>query len=185
MSNRSNDFPIKVYKQMLVDNYKENKKDADKIKNFLSKNLDPICQKEDRYIPPKTRGNILTEKYIKKMANKPEKPRKKRIPLKSNLGSGPVVTTEERKLGGIKMNPKIRRNDISTKSYENYKHLRTYKTTQSLKNFYFDDHNSVKENQEDLARLRASVSKIFFYKFIYLAKICPHPQRRKGKLCSS
>ncbi len=170
MATKANGLPIKVYKKLLVNNYNENRTDAENIKTFLCKNLDPICQKQDRYVPPRTRGNILTEKYIKKMADKPQKPRKKRIPLSTSLGSGPIVTKEEKKNTGIKMNPKIRRNEDSTKSYENYKHMRTYKTPQSLRNFYYDDFNSVKKNQDELARLRAGVSnnKLFIlFEFLY------------------
>ena len=43
------------------------------------------------------------------------------------------------------MNPKIRTNQDSTKSYENYKHMRTYKSKDNLKNFFLDNFNSVKE----------------------------------------
>lgn len=163
MATKSNELPIKVYRKMLVNNYKENQKDAAKIKNCLSKNQDPICQKEDRYIPPKPRGNILTEAYIKKMADKPEKKHIKHIPLKTSLTSGLLVGREEKKKEGIYINPNIQRNKDSFNTDENYKHLKTYKHGNTLKNFYFDNFNSVKQNQNDLAKLRASVSKKLFY----------------------
>ena len=60
------DIPPKVYRNMLSNNYKQTHKEYQKIKNFQNRNSNPICQKEDRYIPPKKRGNILTQEYIKK-----------------------------------------------------------------------------------------------------------------------
>ena len=92
------------------------------------------------------------------MAEKPEKNHMKRIPIKVNLSSGVKVIAEEKKNEGIKMNPKIRRNQTTTKSYEIQKHLRTYKMPDTLKNFYFDNFNSVKENQIEVARNKSNVS---------------------------
>ena len=74
MANKGNELPPKVYKRMLTSSYIQTLKDSALIKNYLSKNQDPILQKQDRYIPPRTKGNILTEEYIKKMAEKPERP---------------------------------------------------------------------------------------------------------------
>lgn len=158
MANKGNGLPQKLYKKMLTESYLQACKEGNSIKNFLNKNLDPILQKEDRYIPPRTRGNVLTEEYIKKMAEKPEKNHIKRIPLQDNLSSGVKVVTEDKKNKGIKMNPKIRRNQDSTKSYEIQKHLRTYKKPDTLKNFYFDNFNSVKQNQYELAKHKSNVS---------------------------
>lgn len=70
---------------------------------------------------------------------------------------------EEKKNEGIKMHPKIRWNQTSSKSYEIQKHLRTYKTPDTLKNFYFDNFNSEKENQIDRAKNKSNVSLIIFY----------------------
>jgi hypothetical protein len=158
MANKGNGLPGQLYKKMLTQSYLQAYKEGNSIKNFLNKNQDPILQKQDRYIPPRTRGNVLTEEYIKKMANKPEKNHIKRIPVESNLTSGVKVITVNRKKEGIKMNPNVRRNQDSTKSYENYKHMRTYKTPSTLKNFYFDDFNSVKENEYQLKRNKSNVS---------------------------
>ena len=162
MANKGNGLPGQLYKKMLTQSYLQAYKEGNSIKNFLNKNQDPILQKQDRYIPPRTRGNVLTEEYIKKMANKPEKNHIKRIPVESNLTSGVKVITVNRKKEGIKMNPKVRRNQDSTKSYENYKHMRTYKTPSTLKNFYFDDFNSVKENEYQLKRNKSNVSIIIY-----------------------
>ena len=162
MANKGNGLPGQLYKKMLTQSYLQAYKEGNSIKNFLNKNQDPILQKQDRYIPPRTRGNVLTEEYIKKMANKPEKNHIKRIPVESNLTSGVKVITVNRKKEGIKMNPNVRRNQDSTKSYENYKHMRTYKTPSTLKNFYFDDFNSVKENEYQLKRNKSNVSIIIY-----------------------
>ena len=167
MANKGNDLPTKLYQKMLAESYIQNRKDGTSIKNYLNKNHDPILQKEDRYIPPRTRGNVLTEEYIKRMANKPEKKHIKRIPLKDNLSSGVKVVTEPQKKEGIKMNPKIRRNEDSTQSYEMKKHLKTYKKQDTFKNFYYDNFNSMKENQNDLATQKKTVSKIYLYIFIF------------------
>ena len=162
MANKGNGLPANLYKRMLTQSYLQNQKDSSSIKNFLVKNRDPILQNEDRYIPPRTKGNVLTEEYYKKMVEKPQKNHMKRIPLKANLGSGVKVITEAKKKTGIKMNPKIRRNQDSTKSYELNKHLKTFKKPDSLKNFYLDNFNSMKENQYELARHRTNVSKNYF-----------------------
>ena len=61
------------------------------------------------------------------------------------------------------MNPKVRRNQDSTKSYELNKHIKTFKKPDSLKNFYLDNFNSIKENQYELARHKTNVSHIFLY----------------------
>ena len=165
MANKGNGLPGQLYKKMLTQSYLQAYKEGNSIKNFLNKNQDPILQKQDRYIPPRTRGNVLTEEYIKKMANKPEKNHIKRIPVENNLTSGVKVITVNRKKEGIKMNPNVRRNQDSTKSYENYKHMRTYKTPSTLKNFYFDDFNSVKENEYQLKRNKSNVSIIIFLSY--------------------
>lgn len=163
MANKGNGLPANVYKKMLTQSYLQNKKDGTSIKNFLIKNRDPILQKEDRYIPPRTKGNVLTEEYYKKMVEKPQKNHMKRIPLKTNLASGVKVIAEPKKKQGIKMNPKVRRNQDSTKSYELNKHIKTFKKPDSLKNFYLDNFNSIKENQYELARHKTNVSHIFLY----------------------
>jgi len=165
MANKGNGLPTKVYKRMLTESYLQNVIDGASIRNYLNKNKNPILQKEDRYIPPRTRGNVLTEEYIKKMANKPEKNHIRRIPLKNNLSSGVRVITVNLKKEGIKMNPKIRKNDISYKSYEDDKHLRTFKTKDNLKNFYLDNFNSAKQNLYELNRKNTSVSNQNIYAF--------------------
>ena len=156
MANKGNGLPVKLYKRMLAESYTKSKKEAYSIKNYLGKRHDPILQKEDRYIPPRTKGNVLTEEYIKKMANKPERNRIRRIPLKSNLTSGVKVFTDTKKKEGIQINPK-KTNGCSWQSYENHIQLRTYKMPDTLNHFYYDAFNSFKQNQMQLARTRSSV----------------------------
>ena len=167
MANKGNGLPPKLYKKMLTESYLQNKKDGDSIKNNLNKDKNPILQKDDRYIPPRTRGNVLTEEYIKKMANKPEKNHIRRIPMKNNLGSGVNVVEVPKKREGIKMNPKIRRNQDSMKTYETNKHLKTFQKPDTLKNFYFDNFNTAKENQTDMSKINKSVSNNNIYNIIF------------------
>ena len=68
------------------------------------------------------------------------------------------------------MNPKMRTNQNSINSYENYKHLRTYKMPDTLKNFYFDDFNSIKQNQYDMSKYNATVSELNIKKYLYIFK---------------
>ena len=180
MANKGNGLPTNLYKKMLTQSYLQNYKEGYSIKNFLNKNQDPILQKQDRYIPPKTKGNILTEEYIKKMAEKPEKDHIKRIPLQSNLSSGVKVITDTKKKQGIQMDPFNRVNKRSSNTNENYKHLKTYKNPDTLKNFYYDAFNSFKQNQIDYAKQKKNVSnnKIFKFKiFKNLEKICFQTKR--------
>lgn len=151
------DIPPKVYRNMLSNNYKQSHKEYQKIKNFQNKSSNPICQKEDRYIPPKKRGNILTQEYIKKMAEKPERPHIKRIPIQSNLSSGVTVITESKQPRGIRLGP-IHKNQAHSAER---RRARKKINPENNKNFYFDDFNSVKQNQNDLTALRNKVSIIF------------------------
>ena len=103
----SNGLPPKEYKKMLSSIYLQTCKDAKTIKDNFTKNRNPICQKENRYFSPKTKGNILTKEYIKKMAEKPEKNHIIRVPIKSNLTRGLKVIEKEKKK---------RRNKIKSKN---------------------------------------------------------------------
>ena len=147
----SNGLPPKVYRRMLSQIYRQNKRDSKAIKDQMSRNLDPICQKHNRYLSPKIRGNCLTQQYLRKMAQKPEKPHIVRIPVKDSFTSGPTVIKEERRVSGIKINPRIRKNQCSSmsvpKAYKSQKHI---SITNYYKNFYLDSFNSVKQNQHDI-----------------------------------
>ena len=147
------DIPPKVYRKMLRQNYQQSHNNYERIKKSLNNSCNPICQKEDRFVPPRTKGNILTQEYIRKMAEKPEKPHIKRIPIQSNLSSGVKVITETKEPRGIRLGPQYR-------YYHSQERRRCRKKIlpQSKANFYFDAFNSVKENENDLAKLRSEVS---------------------------
>ena len=153
------DIPPKVYRIMLSNNYKQSHKEYHRIKKFQNRNSNPICQEEDRYIPPKKRGNILTQEYIKKMAEKPERPHIKRIPIQSNLSSGVTVITESKQPRGIRLGPVHKNHPHSAER----RRVRKKLNPENNKNFYFDDFNSLKQNQNDLADLRNHVSYKFYY----------------------
>lgn len=78
------------------------------------------------------------------------------------------------------MDPFNRVNKRSSNTNENYKHLKTYKNPDTLKNFYYDAFNSFKQNQIDYAKQKKNVSnnKIFKFKiFKNLEKICFQTKR--------
>ncbi len=170
----SNGLPPKVYRKLLTNIYKQNLKDAQIIKNNWFKNADPILQKENRYSSPKTRGNILTQEYIKRMAQKPEKPHIKRIPRQSSFGSGPTVIKEEPLPRGIKINPKLRKNQ-SSMSAPKIDAKKRHSKSNYYKYFYLDNFNSVKQNQNDInLQHQVSQNKIYIYlniKIIIIEKI--------------
>jgi hypothetical protein len=155
----SKDIPPKVYRQMLTNNYKQSHKEYQQIKNYQNKHSNPICQKEDRYIPPKTRGSVLTQEYIKKMAEKPERAHIKRIPIQSNLSSGVTVITEPKQARGIRLGP-VHKNQAHSAER---RRVRKKLFPENNKNFYFDAFNSSKQNENDLNALRNNVSYIYFY----------------------
>ena len=149
-----NPIPPKLYKNMLSDNYKQSKIEYKKILEFQRSIHNPICQKEDRYVPQRTRGNVLTQEYLKKMAEKPEKAHIKRIPIQSNLSSGVTVITESKQPRGIRLGPIHKNQPHSAERRRVKKKI----IPENNKIFYLDDFNSVKQNQNDLAALRNKVS---------------------------
>ena len=146
----SNDLPPKVYRKLLSSIYQQNRKDAQAIKDNWSRNGNPILQKESRYFSPRTRGNVLTQEYIKKMAEKPEKAHIKRIPIESNFGSGPTVIKENKPPKGIKLNPKYRKNESSLSAPKIEIGKKQKINDSYYKYFYLDNFNSVKQNQNDI-----------------------------------
>jgi hypothetical protein len=125
----------------------------------MVKTDNPICQTKDRYFSPRPKKNILTQEYLKKMAEKPEKPHIKRIQIESSFASGPNVIKVERKIKGIKMNPKKRKNQCSMSLptiYRNQKHI---SLNSYYKNFYLDTFNSMKETSNDFS-IKKLVSQI-------------------------
>ena len=153
-----NGIPPKEYRKLLNTNYKQSHREYEQIKSRQNRMTNPIIQKEDRYVPPKTRGNVLTQDYIKRMAEKPERAHIKRIAIPSNLSSsGVIVITEEKKVEGIKLGPNRKNQAQSAERRQVRKRLHK----DNFNNFYFDAFNSVKRNQNDLSALRSQVSLIY------------------------
>ena len=146
-----NGLPPKVYRKLLLNNYIQTKKDSKAIKDKWSRNGNPICQEENRYFSPRTKGNILTQEYIKKMAEKPEKNHIIRVPIKSSLTRGLKVIEKEKKKEGIRLNPKIRKNQSSISAPKFEAHQKHISKNNLYKNFYLDNFNSLKENQNDIS----------------------------------
>ena len=120
---------------------------------------DPICQKEDRYIPQKTKGYVLTQEYLKKMAEKPEKAHIKRIPIQNNLSSGVTVIKDQNKPRGRRIGEfqGILASSAQKRNLGKKIVLDTYKK------FYHDDFSSTKLNQTDASiNTKKKVRKLFF-----------------------
>ena len=143
----SNGLPPKEYKKMLSSIYLQTCKDAKTIKDNFTKNRNPICQKENRYFSPRTKGNILTQEYIKKMADKPERPHIRRIPISSNLSNSLTVLGDYKKLPCIKFHPKLRKNQSSLSAPHFENNQKQFTQSSSYKNLYLDNFNSIKEIQ--------------------------------------
>ena len=105
-----NSIPPKLYRNMLADNYKQARNDYQKIREYYNKNNNPICQTDDRYIIPKTKGNILSQEYNKKMMEKPEKAHIKRIPIQCHHALIPINT--KNRLHPISLHKTNRRNEF-------------------------------------------------------------------------
>lgn len=163
----TNELPPKVYRKLFKNIYLQNRKDAQAIKDNWSRNGNPIIQTENRYFSPRTHRNILTQEYIKKMAEKPEKAHIKRIPVESNFSSGPNVIKENKTRPGIKINPKIRKNASSMSAPKieiNKKNQKQFSQNNYYKYFYLDNFNSVKQNQNDIDIKNQVSINIFNYK---------------------
>ena len=141
-----NPIPPKIYRNMLAKHYIQTKRDYQKILERQRIIHNPICQKEDRYNPPKTKGSILSQEYFEKMMQKPEKAHKKRIPIKDNLTSGVVVMTEPNK-PPIR---KVRQEQLNRASSAQKRNIGKKIVLDSYKKFYYDDFDSSKLNQTDI-----------------------------------
>lgn len=157
-------IPPKIYRNMLAKNYKETKKDYQKILQFQKRIYNPICPKEDRFIPQKTRGNILTQEYLKKMKEKPEKAHKKIIPIKGNLTSGVIVMTEPNEPLGRK----IKQEQVHRASSAQKRRLGKKIVLDNYKKFYYDDFDSSKINKTQIQVTKnKKVRKLLYNNFPY------------------
>lgn len=146
MDKYNEEMTPEIYRKLLEKNFKENRERANRIKINFNLNRDPICQKEDRYIPPKTKGKLVTKN--KNEENKEIKRNfqtKRQIIRKGNFGSGPNVITEEPIKRGKRFHSAERRlNDSFQK-----RPIERKPNELSLKNFYQDYYNTVKPNFND------------------------------------
>ena len=143
---RMNPIPPRLYRSMLADTYKQSRKEYQKILEYQRNEHNPICQKEDRYIKPKTKGNVLSQEYYNRMKEKPEKAHIKRIPLKNNLTSGMVIITEPDKPRGRKINQYQVYRAVSAQRRQLGKKI----VSNNYKKLYHDDFESAKLNQTDI-----------------------------------
>ena len=146
----ANGLTPKVYRKLLTSIYLQNQRDAKTLKDRLVRGGNPILQKENRYFSPTPKRNVLTEEYFKKLKEKPEKRHIKRIPKESNLGKDLISVKENKKIGGKKTDPIIRKNwaSMSAQRIEKKKNPDAIKSY--YKHFYLDNFNSIKQNQNDI-----------------------------------
>lgn len=167
----TNELPPKEYRRLFKYIYLQNKKDAQLIRDNWSRNGNPILQKEDRYISPRTTRNILTQEYIKKMAEKPEKAHIKRIPKENNLSNSLIVIKDSKTKPSIRFNPKIRKNQSSISAPKIENHQKLLSKNNYYKYFYLDNFNSVKQNQNDIDnKINVSINLYLIKIIIYIEK---------------
>ena len=160
-------IPPKLYRNMLADNYKQARNDYQKIREYYNKNNNPICQTDDRYIIPKTKGNILSQEYNKKMMEKPEKAHIKRIPIKDNLSSGVVVITEDNRAIGKNKGIFNGYHTLSTGKRNLGKKI----VQENYKKFYFDTFNTSRLNRTNKDIEQKVSKRIYNFICFYIEKI--------------
>ena len=143
-----NPISPKQYRKLLSSIYHNTQKEAKIIKDNFSRNSNPICPKEPRCISAKTRKYNLTQAYYKKMEEKPEKKHKRQIPIKKHINMNLSVMNDEPRCNSIKIFRNIRKNQTSAPKID--KHKKYISLKDSYKNFYLDNFNSIKQNQDDI-----------------------------------
>ena len=144
----SNSLPPKIYRKLLSTIYHQTQQEAKIIKDNFSRSRNPICPKESRCLSVKTRRYNLTQEYYKKMVEKPEKNHKRTFPIKKHFDMNLSVLTSEPINRTVKMYKNKRKNQTSAPKIDRNKKLISMKD--SYKNFYLDNFNSIKQNQDDL-----------------------------------
>ena len=172
----SNPLPPKLYRKLLSTIYTQTQKDAKTIKENFSRNRNPISPKEYRCSSVKLRRYNLTQEYNKKMEEKPEKIHKRRISIKKNIDVNLSVISNEPCNRSVKMFKNVRKNQSSMSAPIIERHNKFISLKDNYKNFYLDNFNSIKQNQNDL-NIRKNV-RIFFY-FCILTK--QHKYRNKQR----
>ena len=160
----TNQLPPKLYRKLLSTIYQQTQKDAKTIKENFSRNRNPLCQKETRCLSTKTRRHNLTQEYNKKMEEKPEKIHKKIFNVKNNFDKNLSVISNEPCKRSIKIFKNIRKNHASMSAPKIERHKKFISLKDNYKNFYLDNFNSIKQNQNDLDDKKKV--RIFFYFFM-------------------
>ena len=150
----SNSLPPKIYRNLLSSIYKQTQKDAKLIKDNFSKNRNPICPKESRCLSAKTRKYNLTQQYNKKMEEKPEKIHKRIIPIKGNFDLNLSVISNEPINRSVKLFKNKRKNQCSFSAPKIERNKKLISLKDNYKNFYLDNFNCDKLNQNDLDKKR-------------------------------
>ena len=150
----SNSLPPKIYRNLLSSIYKQTQKDAKLIKENFSKNRNPICPKESRCLSSKKRKYNLTQQYNKKMEEKPEKIHKRIIPIKGNFDLNLSVISNEPINRSVKLYKNKRKNQCSFSAPKVDRCKKFISLKDNYKNFYLDNFNCDKLNQNDLDKKR-------------------------------
>ena len=161
----SNSLPPKLYRNLLSSAYKQTQKDAKLIKDNFSKNRNPICPKESRCLSAKARNYNLTQQYIKKMEEKPQKMPKRFVPIKRNIDLNLSVISPEPINRSVRLYKNKRKNQSSFSAPKIERCKKFISLKDNYKNFYLDNFNSDKLNQNDLDKKR--IVRILFLSLLF------------------
>jgi len=164
----TNQLPPKLYRKLLSTIYQQTQKDAKTIKDNFSRNSNPLCQKEARCLSVKSRRHNLTQEYNKKMEEKPEKIHKKIFNVKNNFDKNLSVISNEPCNRSIKIFRNVRKNQASMSAPKIERHKKFISLKDNYKNFYLDNFNSIKQNQNDIDDKKKV--RIFLFIFLVLNK---------------
>ena len=162
----SNSLPPKLYRNLLSSAYKQTQKEAKLIKDNFSKNRNPICPKESRCLSAKARNYNLIQQYIKKMEEKPQKMPKRFVPIKRNIDLNLSVISPEPINRSVRLYKNKRKNQSSFSAPKIERCKKFISLKDNYKNFYLDNFNSDKLNQNDLDKKR--IVRILFLFFCFL-----------------
>jgi hypothetical protein len=161
----SNSLPPKLYRNLLSSAYKQTQKEAKLIKDNFSKNRNPICPKESRCLSAKARNYNLTQQYIKKMEEKPQKMHKRFVPIKRNIDLSLSVISPEPINRSVRLYKNKRKNQSSFSAPKIERCKKFISLKDNYKNFYLDNFNSDKLNQNDLDKKR--IVRILFLSLLF------------------
>ena len=175
----ANQLPPKLYRKLLSTIYQQTQKDAKTIKDNFSRNSNPLCQKEARCLSVKSRRHNLTQEYNKKMEEKPEKIHKKIFNVKNNFDKNLSVISNEPCNRSIKIFRNVRKNQASMSAPKIERHKKFISLKDNYKNFYLDNFNSIKQNQNDIDD--KNKVRIFLFIFLMLNKQLKYRNKQREK----